>query len=170
MSFSEWVAKQTWRICTMGHHSAVVTEPLTHTTAWLDHLQGMLLRGKKTIWKGYIMYAPTHRTFFRQQNYRSEDHVCGCQGLGTGKLQKEALAMEFYTVIVVLVTGIETQDENNYTNACKLVPSHKLWKSYQCQLSGFNSCTLVTKDVTTGGSWLMGTGDSMYFYANFEQT
>lgn len=78
------------------------------------------------------MYDPTHITFFRQQNYRSEDHIRGCQGLGIGKLQKEALAMEFYTVLMVLVTGIETHDKNSYTNACKLVPSHKLWRLYRC--------------------------------------
>ena len=36
-------------------------------------------------------------------------------GSGTGKWQKEALAMDFYTVLAVLVTGTETRDKNSYT-------------------------------------------------------
>lgn len=69
-------------IGTMNYSALIEKQELfIHKITWMN-LKGILLKFKKSVSKGYILYDSIYMTFSERQKHSDEELICGCQDLG----------------------------------------------------------------------------------------
>lgn len=85
---------------------------------WNSHTLNKLLNGSqiydaewKSISKSYMLYYSIYILFLKWQNYSDGEHISCCQGLDSGGvcIYIEVASVNFYSLIMVMVTQINTQ-------------------------------------------------------------
>lgn len=69
------------------------------------NLYGLILSQKKPVRKGYILYDSIYITFFKRQNFRNEEPISGCQGLGMEGMEGDVCSHKRVTqgILVAMV-------------------------------------------------------------------
>ena len=84
MSFSRWMNLKNYIQPDNG--ILCITKKKWVTKPWKDMEEPKvhIIKWKKPIWKGYILYDYNYMTFWKRQNYGDSENISGCQGFGGG--------------------------------------------------------------------------------------
>lgn len=137
------------------NYSALIEkqELFIHKITWMN-LKGILLKFKKSVSKGYILYDSIYMTFSERQKHSDEELICGCQDLGQveGDYSRTEWAFSgVYPTMLVVVTCVKfTQLCNKKDNFCCMLIfkiKKKLNPKYWDEVPG--ACVHVSRKKTS---------------------